>query len=99
MSTLPSPILELQHALLPLQSAASPGVLRLLILPLFSGWDSHLNPSRSWECVIVNQIWDKVIKQYPTLALRVRGRRVFFGQKFNATPNVAYIFGVSIIIL
>jgi hypothetical protein len=22
------------------------------VLPLFSIWDSHLNPSRSWECVI-----------------------------------------------
>ncbi len=27
-------------------------MLQLLILPLFSIWDSHLSPSRSWERII-----------------------------------------------
>ncbi len=48
-SLLPSPILELHHAPLPFYSATN--MPRLLVLPLFSVWDSHLNPSRSWECV------------------------------------------------
>jgi len=32
-------------------------VPRLLILLLFSVWDSHLNPLRSWECVTSDMAW------------------------------------------
>ncbi len=28
-------------------------MLRLLVLPLFSVWDSHLRPARSWGCIIL----------------------------------------------
>jgi hypothetical protein len=53
LSTLPSPILELQHAPLPFkvlwtrERASTPPLSVVLYL------DSLLSPSRSWECVIL----------------------------------------------
>jgi hypothetical protein len=57
LSTLPSPILELQHAPLPLkvlwvkEHAPTPPSSVIFYL------DSHLSLSRSWECVNRSQIW------------------------------------------
>ncbi len=54
---LPSPIPELQHTPLPLYNVVSQGTCpRLLVFLLFSVWDSHLSPSRSWECVSNQQV-------------------------------------------
>jgi len=53
LSTLPSPILELQHALVPLQVLWAKE--RAPIPPSFVVFylGSHLSPLRSWECVIL----------------------------------------------
>ncbi len=37
----------------PLKCYEPRSVSQLLTLPLFSVWDSHLSPSRSWECIII----------------------------------------------
>ncbi len=50
---LPSPIPELQHALLPLKCCKSVNAPQLLILPLFSILDSQLGPYRVWGCIIM----------------------------------------------
>ncbi len=77
LSTLPSPILELQHALLPLKVLWTKE--RALTLPssVVFYLDSHLNPSKSWECII-----------YPLLSCNQQLKKISY--KSHELPMMNY---------
>jgi hypothetical protein len=78
-------------ALYPSKCYEPRSVLRLLVFSLFLVWDSHLSPSRSWECVMSWVLMDKLHELQSCNSSYVQCNSLQFNLQFSQNNSFSTI--------